>query len=158
MTSEVIANRGFRQSALDKKRSPITDQSMEVIVNELAAGVPLRIACMHQGTNVNALSNFIKRNSDKWANRIKEALQYSVDVVEECLYHNATVNMSVGAQTFYLKNKRPEQWSDRVQADVRLSVSDLFKKELVSQNDVDGDSGISFDGGNGAATKLLSTA
>ena len=63
-----------------------------------------------------------KRDSDKFDKAIKGGRTKALDAVASALFLNATQNMNTTSQIFYLKNRDPDNWQDRVETNHTLSI------------------------------------
>ena len=57
-----------------------------------------------------------------FSDAVKTAKERADDQVESALYHNANVKHNVAAQIFWLKNRRPDKWRDKIEHEVRQQI------------------------------------
>ena len=84
-----------------------------IIIESLKNGSTRAAACKAAGINRATFYNWFNA-SRKFRKRVEEALLTQIGVVEDALY-KAAVEGSVAAQKFFLCNRAPDRWKDRVE-------------------------------------------
>jgi transcriptional regulator with XRE-family HTH domain len=104
-----------------RKRISFTDEQLEEVKRMVGMGVSEQKIADSMGVSLATISRR-KRDSDKFDKAIKEGRVKALDAVASALFLNATENMNPTSQIFYLKNRDPENWQDRVETNHTLSI------------------------------------
>ena len=91
----------------------ITDDVLKDIKKHASRGLTKQQIADAMGWSRSTLHNKTKNNVDV-LQAIKEGSAQGIEKVANALFTNATEHNNTTAQIFYLKNRAPDEWKDRV--------------------------------------------
>lgn len=91
-----------------------TNIKIEAVLECLMAGNSISKACKHVGLSRDAYYEWLSRSPENKELALKAKTAAS-DLVEDALFKSATESGSNTAQIFWLKNRRPDEWKDRIE-------------------------------------------
>ena len=104
-----------------RKRISFTDEQLEEVSRMIGMGISEQKIADSMGVSLATISRR-KKDSDKFDKAIKGGRTKALDAVASALFLNATENMNTTSQIFYLKNRDPDNWQDRVETNHTLSI------------------------------------
>lgn len=108
----------------------ITPSVKQQIIGAIRAGATMAVAAKVAGVSRNALYKRLKRDK-RFAEQMREAKDFADGAVVRALYKNATEQGNVVAQIFWLKNRDPENWRDRVEQEQSGEVKHIVEVQYV---------------------------
>lgn len=93
------------------KGKRMSKEDVDRLLGAIAAGAGIQLAAKLIGVTRQAIYERMKRDP-KFKRKVEDARELATDFVEKALWKKA-VDGHVTAMIFWLKNKRPDAWSDR---------------------------------------------
>lgn len=125
----------FDESQFDVK--PVQAHKLKCVLERISCGIPIVQSCKDAGTNYNSLMSWVNAKPEN-RKLFYKAIDNNVPLIEEALQNNALYGNNVVAQIFYLKNRLPDRYKDKVESEVSgnvsLSFADFIKPQSTRLN------------------------
>ena len=103
-----------------------TVEKLQLLEEWSTQGLYIKDIAAKMGISVSTVYDWMNKNPDIAA-AIKKGRDKSIDMVENALFKSA-INGNVTAMIFYLKNRAPERYKDRVDNNNNTYVKDITLK------------------------------
>ena len=103
-----------------------TVEKLQLLEEWSTQGLYIKDIASKMGISVTTVYDWMNKNP-KIAAAIKKGRDKSIDMVENALFKSA-INGNVTAMIFYLKNRAPERYKDRVDNNINTYVKDITLK------------------------------
>lgn len=121
------------------KSTEATLKKIEVVLESIKNGTSIEKACNGAGIYRSTFYDWL-RDSKENKDRYDQLIDSRTLIVEDALFNNA-LKGNITAQIFWLKNRAPDRWQDRVENKIieeKVNVEDLKKEiqELIKESDL----------------------
>lgn len=103
-----------------------TVEKLQLLEEWSTQGLYIKDIAAKMGISVTTVYDWMNKNP-KIAAAIKKGRDKSIDMVENALFKSA-INGNVTAMIFYLKNRAPERYKDRVDNNINTNIKDIKLK------------------------------
>ena len=103
-----------------------TVEKLQLLEEWSTQGLYIKDIAAKMGISVTTVYDWMNKNP-KIAAAIKKGRDKSIDMVENALFKSA-INGNVTAMIFYLKNRAPERYKDRVDNNINTDIKDIKLK------------------------------
>lgn len=103
-----------------------TVEKLQLLEEWSTQGLYIKDIAAKMGISVTTVYDWMNKNP-KIAAAIKKGRNKSIDMVENALFKSA-INGNVTAMIFYLKNRAPERYKDRVDNNINTDIKDIKLK------------------------------
>ena len=103
-----------------------TIEKLQLLEEWSTQGLYIKDIAAKMGISVTTVYDWMNKNP-KIAAAIKKGRDKSIDMVENALFKSA-INGNVTAMIFYLKNRAPERYKDRVDNNINTDIKDIKLK------------------------------
>ena len=103
-----------------------TVEKLQLLEEWSTQGLYIKDIAAKMGISVSTVYDWMNKNP-KIAAAIKKGRDKSIDMVENALFKSA-INGNVTAMIFYLKNRAPERYKDRVDNNINTDIKDIKLK------------------------------
>ena len=103
-----------------------TVEKLQLLEEWSTQGLYIKDIAAKMGISVTTVYDWMNKNP-KIAAAIKKGRDKSIDMVENALFKSA-INGNVTAMIFYLKNRAPERYKDRVEKNINTDNMDIKLK------------------------------
>ena len=103
-----------------------TVEKLQLLEEWSTQGLYIKDIAAKMGISVSTVYDWMNKNPDIAA-AIKKGRDKSIDMVENALFKSA-INGNVTAMIFYLKNRAPERYKDRVDKNINTDNMDIKLK------------------------------
>lgn len=103
-----------------------TAEKLQLLEEWSTQGLYIKDIAAKMGISVTTVYDWMNKNP-KIAAAIKKGRDKSIDMVENALFKSA-INGNVTAMIFYLKNRAPERYKDRVDNNINTDIKDIKLK------------------------------
>ena len=103
-----------------------TIEKLQLLEEWSTQGLYIKDIAAKMGISVTTVYDWMNKNPDIAA-AIKKGRDKSIDMVENALFKSA-INGNVTAMIFYLKNRAPERYKDRVDNNINTDIKDIKLK------------------------------
>ena len=103
-----------------------TVEKLQLLEEWSTQGLYIKEIAAKMGISVSTVYDWMNKNP-KIAAAIKKGRDKSIDMVENALFKSA-INGNVTAMIFYLKNRAPERYKDRVDNNINTDIKDIKLK------------------------------
>lgn len=103
-----------------------TVEKLQLLEEWSTQGLYIKDIAAKMGISVTTVYDWMSKNP-KIAAAIKKGRDKSIDMVENALFKSA-INGNVTAMIFYLKNRAPERYKDRVDNNINTDIKDIKLK------------------------------
>ena len=103
-----------------------TIEKLQLLEEWSTQGLYIKDIAAKMGISVSTVYDWMNKNPDIAA-AIKKGRDKSIDMVENALFKSA-INGNVTAMIFYLKNRAPERYKDRVDNNINTDIKDIKLK------------------------------
>lgn len=103
-----------------------TVEKLQLLEEWSTQGLYIKEIAAKMGISVTTVYDWMNKNP-KIAAAIKKGRDKSIDMVENALFKSA-INGNVTAMIFYLKNRAPERYKDRVDNNINTDIKDIKLK------------------------------
>ena len=103
-----------------------TVEKLQLLEEWSTQGLYIKDIAAKMGISVTTVYDWMNKNP-KIAAAIKKGRDKSIDMVENALFKSA-INGNVTAMIFYLKNRAPERYKDRVDNNINTYIKDIKLK------------------------------
>ena len=103
-----------------------TVEKLQLLEEWSTQGLYIKDIAAKMGISVTTVYDWMNKNT-KIAAAIKKGRDKSIDMVENALFKSA-INGNVTAMIFYLKNRAPERYKDRVDSNINTDIKDIKLK------------------------------
>ncbi len=121
---------GSRGRLKNVTQASITDwgtvEKLQLLEEWSTQGLYIKDIAAKMGISVTTVYDWMNKNP-KIAAAIKKGRDKSIDMVENALFKSA-INGNVTAMIFYLKNRAPERYKDRVDNNINTDIKDIKLK------------------------------
>ena len=121
---------GSRGRQKNVTQQSITDwgtvEKLQLLEEWSTQGLYIKDIAAKMGISASTLYDWMNKNP-KIAAAIKKGRDKSIDMVENALFKSA-INGNVTAMIFYLKNRAPERYKDRVDNNINTDIKDIKLK------------------------------
>ena len=125
---EKVGSRGRTQKNVTQQS--ITDwgtvEKLQLLEEWSTQGLYIKDIAAKMGVSVSTVYDWMNKNPEIAA-AIKKGRDKSIDMVENALFKSA-INGNVTAMIFYLKNRAPERYKDRVDNNINTDNMDIKLK------------------------------
>jgi hypothetical protein len=120
-----------------RPKKELTEEDAEKIIDLASKGLGILDITRAMGISWNVFNR--EREDKKYIrDALKKGQSLGLAEVSSALFENATKKNSVVAQIFYLKNRAPEDWSDRTTQEVNINLKEIINgaKDRIAQHNV----------------------
>tara|TARA_X000000950_G_scaffold213590_1_gene256878 strand:- start:278 stop:775 length:498 start_codon:yes stop_codon:yes gene_type:complete len=120
-----------------RPKKELTEKDAEKITDLASKGLGILDITRAMGISWNVFNR--EREDKKYIrDALKKGQSLGLAEVSSALFENATKKNSVVAQIFYLKNRAPEDWSDRTTQEVNINLKEIINgaKDRIAQHNV----------------------
>lgn len=103
-----------------------TVEKLQLLEEWSTQGLYIKDIAAKMGISVTTVYDWMNKNPEIAA-AIKKGRDKSIDMVENALFKSA-INGNVTAMIFYLKNRAPERYKDRVDNNINTNIKDIKLK------------------------------
>ena len=103
-----------------------TVEKLQLLEEWSTQGLYIKDIAAKMGISVTTVYDWMNKDP-KIAAAIKKGRDKSIDMVENALFKSA-INGNVTAMIFYLKNRAPERYKDRVDNNINTNIKDIKLK------------------------------
>ena len=103
-----------------------TAEKLQLLEEWSTQGLYIKDIAAKMGISVTTVYDWMNKNPEIAA-AIKKGRDKSIDMVENALFKSA-INGNVTAMIFYLKNRAPERYKDRVDNNINTDIKDIKLK------------------------------
>lgn len=103
-----------------------TVEKLQLLEEWSTQGLYIKDIAAKMGISVTTVYDWMNKNPEIAA-AIKKGRDKSIDMVENALFKSA-INGNVTAMIFYLKNRAPERYKDRVDNNINTDIKDIKLK------------------------------
>ena len=103
-----------------------TVENLQLLEEWSTQGLYIKDIAAKMGISVSTVYDWMNKNPEIAA-AIKKGRDKSIDMVENALFKSA-INGNVTAMIFYLKNRAPERYKDRVDNNINTDIKDIKLK------------------------------
>ena len=103
-----------------------TVEKLQLLEEWSTQGLYIKDIAAKMGISVTTVYDWMNKNPEIAA-AIKKGRDKSIDMVENALFKSA-INGNVTARIFYLKNRAPERYKDRVDNNINTNIKDIKLK------------------------------
>ena len=103
-----------------------TVEKLQLLEEWSTQGLYIKDIAAKMGISVTTVYDWMNKNP-KIAAAIKKGRDKSIDMVENALFKSA-ISGNVSAMIFYLKNRAPERYKDRVDNNINTNIKDIKLK------------------------------
>ena len=103
-----------------------TVEKLQLLEEWSTQGLYIKDIAAKMGISVSTVYDWMNKNPEIAA-AIKKGRDKSIDMVENALFKSA-INGNVTAMIFYLKNRAPERYKDRVDNNINTDIKDIKLK------------------------------
>ena len=103
-----------------------TVEKLQLLEEWSTQGLYIKDIAAKMGISVTTVYDWMNKNP-KIAAAIKKGRDKSIDMVENALFKSA-INGNVTAMIFYLKNRAPERYKERVDNNINTDIKDIKLK------------------------------
>ena len=125
-----LRKRGRPKKKKNVTQPSITDwgtvEKLQLLEEWSTQGLYIKDIAAKMGISVTTVYDWMNKNP-KIAAAIKKGRDKSIDMVENALFKSA-INGNVTAMIFYLKNRAPERYKDRVDNNINTDIKDIKLK------------------------------
>ena len=103
-----------------------TVEKLQLLEEWSTQGLYIKDIAAKMGISVSTVYDWMNKNPEIAA-AIKKGRDKSIDMVENALFKSA-INGNVTAMIFYLKNRAPERYKDRIDNNINTDIKDIKLK------------------------------